>query len=83
MFQPYATDAGSKLRVLDLMPDSSNAVEPDGRRWRPGDPSPVLITMDYGTGVECCERNPLRYKPESMSDEEHAALVESFKEAHR
>ncbi len=81
MLQSYASEAGAKLRVLDLLPDSNNAVEPNGRRWKPGDPSPVLIVMDYVTGVEACLRNPLRYRPERMLDDEYAALVKSFKEA--
>ena len=75
MFQQYATDAGSKIWILDLMPDSSNSVEPNGRRWRPGDPVPIRVLMDYETGATACTRNPLRYRAELMPDLDYAELL--------
>jgi hypothetical protein len=79
MFQPYATEAGSKLWVLDLVPDRNTPIG-ENRRWREGDPSPVRLLMDYSTGVEACERNPLRYRAEQMPDTEYQALVNSLQE---
>jgi len=50
MFQTLATDAGSKIWILDLMPANSNSIEPNGRRWQPGDPAPIRVLMDMELG---------------------------------
>ena len=75
--------AGSHIFVLDLAPDGSTPVRdeaggPDGRRWKPGDPVPVRILMDYHTGREACERDPARYRAVGMSDDDYAVLVKAF-----
>jgi hypothetical protein len=85
MLQSYAIRGGTRIRILDLQPDDSTPVntliETDGRRWKPGDLSPVVVEMDYHDGVLACERNPLRFKPELQPDALHAELVKAFKEA--
>jgi hypothetical protein len=85
MLQSYATNTAgnSRIRMLDLQPDRDTPSPfADGRRWQSGDPSPVAYECDYQDGVLACERNPVRYRPEMMSDDEHAAMVKAFKEAH-
>jgi hypothetical protein len=64
------------LVVLDAQPDENNSAVPNGTRWRPGDPPlpPQRIVVDYVLGVEMCERNPQRYKPAELTDDEHRTL---------
>ena len=78
MFQQYATGPNSsQMWVLDMLPDENNSAEPNGPRWRPGDPPllPQKMLMDYDAGCAACERSPLRYRAVGMSDEDYGELV--------
>jgi hypothetical protein len=77
MFHAFAEGPNRQhIRVLDLQPDSNTATS-TGARWRPGDPPPPPIVMHYVDGADCCTRNPERYRPLGMGDDEHRALVEA------
>lgn len=85
--QSYAinTGANAQMWILDMAPSRDTPVHdaggPDGRRWREGDPVPMRLLWDYQTAVEAVERNPTRYRPERMSDAEHAEMIKTFEES--
>jgi hypothetical protein len=86
MFQQHASGAnGFNMWVIDLAPDENNSAVPNGPRWKRGDPplDPQLLFMDYHTGAEACERNPLRYRAHGMKDADYAELVEKFRRTSR
>ena len=76
------TAGAAKMWVLDMAPDRDTPVRdaggPDGRRWCEADGSPIRLLWDYHDAVQAVENNPVRYKPELMSDADHAALVKRF-----
>jgi hypothetical protein len=76
--QKFAEGPGSQfMRVRDLKPGTHSAMV-GGVRWKAGDPEPPPIYMAYVDACENCTRNPLRYRPVGMSDDEHRALVADF-----
>jgi hypothetical protein len=82
--QNFAINTGgnAQMWVLDSQPDcESNVIESGvGRRWREGDPVPIRLLLDYDNAVDRCSRNPHRFRPEGMPDDEHAAFVKAFEE---
>lgn len=86
MLQRFAFNASgnARMRLLDLEPDRDTpSPHPDGRRWQPGDPEQVEFDTDYQDGVLACERNPRRYKPAAMTDEEHREMIAHYEREQR
>lgn len=46
-------------------------------------PPPQRLLMDFGTGAQAWERNPLRYRVDGMLDAEHEKLVAAFNQRSR